>query len=232
MMDEAPSAESGVARYRAVLERLDAWFAEAVAAAPGVIPCKSGCTACCYGPFDISVADTELLLAGLAALSPADRRDATDRAAVLLARMRVLEPEWVAPYRVADLGDARFDELCDTLAAEPCPMLGETGACRIYADRPLVCRLIGLPLSTPDGRQIENACPIQAQFPAYAAMLPRTFDLEALEADEDDCLADAAARLFGNPGEATFETTIAAAIVHFGAAAAPVTSAPGAGGVV
>lgn len=44
------------AAYAQLLARLDQWFA-AGRAAGGVVPCRGGCTACCHGPFDISVAD-------------------------------------------------------------------------------------------------------------------------------------------------------------------------------
>ncbi|HET8836896.1 MAG TPA: hypothetical protein VFN08_19355, partial [Gemmatimonadales bacterium] len=74
-------------------------------------------------------------------------------------------------------------------------------------------RLIGLGMITPTDRLIENACPIQEQFPAYAALAPQPFDLEALELEEIECQRAAARRLFGDAGWEGYETTIAAAIV-------------------
>jgi Fe-S-cluster containining protein len=200
------------ARYRTLLERLDAWFAEARAKLGGTIPCRAGCFACCLGPFDISVADAELIQQAVARL-PADvRAEVVDRARASLGRMRELAPEWREPYDIRELGDARFDQLADELAVEPCPLLGPDGACRIYHDRPLVCRLMGLGMRTRAGRVIENACPIQHEFPAYAALPPRDFDLESLEDEEAAHLAAAAERLFGIPAARDYETTIAAAL--------------------
>jgi Fe-S-cluster containining protein len=199
--------------YRRLLTRLDAWFAAARRDAGGIVPCGEGCTACCHGPFDISVADVELIGEAFDAMPAADRARVTGRAQALLGRMRDLEPDWSSPYAVDDLGEARFDRLTDALAAEPCPLLDETGRCGIYADRPLVCRMIGLGMRTPAGRTIDNACPIQERFPGYASLAPVIFELEAFEEIELACLREAAARRFGDPERWEFETTIAAAIL-------------------
>lgn len=66
---------------------------------------------------------------------------------------------------------------------------------------------------TPADRLIENACPIQEQFPAYAALAPQPFDLEALELEEIECQRAAARRLLGDAGQDDYETTISAAIL-------------------
>jgi Fe-S-cluster containining protein len=184
-----------------------------------VVPCARGCSACCHGPFDISIADAELLRSAVLALPDADRGEVEWRAAVMLGRMAALEPAWHAPYAVADLGEEPFDRLTERLALEPCPLLDDAGGCRVYADRPLVCRLIGLPMITSTARVIENACPIQQQFPVYAALAPTPFDLEQFEEEEADCLREAAVRRFGDPAAAEFETTIAAAVARGGGAA-------------
>jgi Fe-S-cluster containining protein len=199
--------------YRRLLEQLNDWFDAGRLGAGGVVPCRGGCSACCHGPFDISVADAELIETAVGRLPHAVRTEVVGRASDLLAKMRALEPEWPAPYAVDALGEPRFDRLTEALAAEPCPLLDRAGGCRIYADRPLVCRMIGLGMSTPAARRIENACPIQHRFPGYADLEPVRFDLESFEEVEADCLRAAAARRFGDPQRSDFETTIAAAVV-------------------
>jgi Fe-S-cluster containining protein len=159
------------------------------------------------------VADAELIGEAVDRLPLGARAEVVRRAAALLERMRTLEPGWTAPYDVAALGEERFDRLTDALAAEPCPLLDETGRCRIYEDRPLVCRLIGLPMGTPAGRVIENACPIQDRFPGFAALAPVPFELEAFEELEAACLRATAVRRFGDADQQGYETTIAAAIL-------------------
>jgi Fe-S-cluster containining protein len=197
-------------RYRQVLERLDRWFEETARRHPGVIPCRAGCSACCHGPFDISAADALLLREGLATLAPGERETVRVRAERLLARMREQAPAWGPPWDLAELGEERFDGIVESLAEEPCPLLDDQGACRIYPWRPLVCRLIGLPMMTAEGEILENACPIQEQFPDYALLDPQLFDLGALQDAEIRANEEAAAALFGTADRASFETTIAA----------------------
>lgn len=199
--------------WQGALGRIDVWFRSATERHPGVIPCRSGCSACCHGPFDITAADVLLLREGLPTLDEAARRDVRARADALLEKMRRLAPGWAPPWDLADLGEDQFDAMVDSLAEEPCPLLDETGSCRLYQFRPLVCRLMGLPMMTASGVTIENACPIQERFPAYAALDPQLFDLEALEAEEAACVEGAAVVLFDTPLKRDFETTIAACIV-------------------
>jgi Fe-S-cluster containining protein len=209
------SQRIGAAVYRELLERLDQWFEEGRARAQGLLPCRGGCSACCYGPFDVSVADIELLLEGVRRLPQKAQLEVRRRARALVEKMEALEPGWCAPHSVVDLGDQRFDRLCEALADQPCPLLDDTGRCRIYPDRPMICRLIGLSMITPTGRVIENACPIQDQFAGYADLPAFPFDLEELEVAELECLQGAARRVLGDSSRHDFEATIAAAIVDF-----------------
>jgi hypothetical protein len=70
--------------------------------------------------------------------------------------------------------------------------------------------MMGLPMMTAEGLVLENACPIQEQFPGYATLDPALFDFESLEAAEVASLEEAAAAWFDSPLHAGFETTIAA----------------------
>ncbi len=203
---------SVVDRYREVLERLDAWFEEASARHPGVVPCKRGCSACCLGPFDISAADAALIEEAFRRLPPKVRAEVLARARGQMSEVRRLEPEWEAPHDIASIGERRFDRVCSALAQAPCPFLDGKGACRIYEDRPLVCRMMGMPMRGGRGRVIRNACPIRRQFPAYAKLPPQPFPLAPFEREEEDLAAEAALLLFspGGQGRAGLRTFIAA----------------------
>jgi len=201
-----PAAET----YRDLLQQLDRWFEAARSRHGDVIPCRSGCTACCHGLFDISVADQLLLRETIAVLPPGVRAGILARAERLLDRLQAVAPEWGPPWDIAAIGEERFDEICLALHDAPCPLLGPEGGCEAYAGRPLVCRLIGLPMLTAGGDVLENACPIQEQFPGYHALDPLAFDLEALEDVELAALEASALALWGAPLDLTRETTIAA----------------------
>jgi Fe-S-cluster containining protein len=202
-----------MARYLPLLGQLDAWQAEAQAAHPGIIPCRGGCSACCHGPFDISIADADTVATAIAALPEEIRRPIVVRATAQLEHMRELAPALESPWDVSILGDEAFDELCDALADEPCPALDATGQCVIYESRPLVCRIMGLGLQSTAGGEIPNACPIQDDFPAYAALPAQRFDLPTWEEGEAAALTQAASDRLGDPTRTRFETTIAGAVL-------------------
>jgi Fe-S-cluster containining protein len=204
--------EADGAPYPALLAQLDRWSAGAHQANPGVIPCRTGCTACCHGPFDISVADTLMIRSAVGRLPDQIRAGVAARATALAGRIKALAPEWSAPWDIGDIGDDRFDVISEALVEEPCPLLDERGACVIYHDRPLICRWMGLGMLAEDGRAFDNACPIQDQFPDYSALALQPFALEPFEQREAVCLEDAADALLGDRDRSAYETTIALAL--------------------
>ena len=72
---------------------------------------------------------------------------------------------------------------------------------------------MGLGLLSPEGGEIPNACPIQDDFPAYAALPAQLFDLPAWERAEAVSLREAAVDRLGDPDATGFETTVAGAVL-------------------
>ena len=67
--------------------------------------------------------------------------------------------------------------------------------------------------SRPTDACFRNACPIQSEFPAYAALPPQPFDLDAFEETEQACLEEAGLRVVRTEDRAAgYETTIAMAL--------------------
>jgi Fe-S-cluster containining protein len=119
--------------------RVDRSVAAIRARLPTDWPCRRGCCACCHHRFTIGRAEWHHVRAAIKRLPNAARREVTRRARAYLA-----EPPAARP---------------------PCPLLDEQGACRIYADRPLVCRAFGYSiLDTPGGGRLALACePLHAR---------------------------------------------------------------------
>jgi Fe-S-cluster containining protein len=199
--------------YPALLAEIDSWQAGARTKHPGVIPCHAGCSACCHGPFDISVADALLVRDGVRSLAPSDRAEIRHQAWAQIGRMREAEPGLAPPWDVAILGERRFDALSEALAREPCPALDAAGRCRIYEHRPMICRLMGLGVRTVTGQVIENGCPIQDNFPAYRRLEPQVFDMDRWDVAQEPHLASAALELFGTEARSGYETTVAGAVL-------------------
>jgi len=199
-------------RYLPLLAELDRWQARTDSEHPGTIPCRAGCSACCHGPFDISIADVAALVDAVRLLPDTTRERVLATAREQADAMRALEPDWPHPYDIRAIGDDRFDRLSDAFAALPCPLLDRAGHCSVYHARPAVCRLMGLGLVNEYGDVIDNACPIQDDFPTYRDLSPQFFALAAWEDAEESCRRDAAVQLAADQDAAGYETTIAMAL--------------------
>jgi Fe-S-cluster containining protein len=173
--------------YLQLLGQLDNWFAKGVAAAgPGVVPCRVGCTACCHGPFDISPADAQDVHSAVSALPTVIREGVLERASVARERSAEFLPTWGPPWDADTLSEAMIDDLCESQATLPCPALDpDGGSCLIHEARPATCRLTGLGLDASDGLLLENVCPIQGEFPAYASLEATPFDLLRFEREAE-----------------------------------------------
>ena len=138
--------------YKELLAKVDAWYRSVQAAHPAQVPCTKGCRDCCIGLFDVSLADRDLLREGLAAAAPEVRNEISERAAALVARLRAIDP------RLGDTLDGwspdDVDDLCDAAGDVECPALGREGECRLYAHRPLTCRMSGVPVVNLAGEPV------------------------------------------------------------------------------
>ena len=127
-----------------LIQIVDATLAEAVRLSSGWLACRVGCTQCCIGPFPISPLDARRLRLGLAALAASE----PDRAARVRERARQsvarISPQFPGDPATGLLFEDEASEDCDFAEDEPCPALDpETGACELYAARPITCRSFG-----------------------------------------------------------------------------------------
>ena len=140
-----PGLQALLTSYRALLGEVDAWFEGCLQAAPpGLLACRKGCSACCRGLFDITLLDACLLRAGFAQLSEATREQVLERCRPRLAELLQRWPQLADPYLLNALPDDGWTAMPED-DATPCPLLGDDGLCLIYANRPMTCRLHGLP---------------------------------------------------------------------------------------
>ncbi len=164
-------------RYRRMLETVDAWFGRIAARFPAKVTCRRGCQACCLGLFDVTPLDAALLREGFAALPAATREGIRARAAEVLAKAVASEPRLAGRPDLAGLPDPAIDALCDAVGDVPCPLLDPNGACLLYAHRPLVCRLNGIPVVDRRGRVVTAAgCDLNDLRPAD---IPASLGLDA-----------------------------------------------------
>lgn len=157
---------------RQLFAEVDTWFAGAVGRLPaGAVQCRSGCSACCRGLFDISLLEAFCLRQELEGLPPAIRERVQDRARRQVECLRRHWPNWRPPFLLNGMAEDDWQ----TVAADsddPCVLLDEEGRCLLYDLRPMTCRLHGLPAFDPDGGDFSSALCSRnrlagAQVPSY-----------------------------------------------------------------
>ena len=146
-----------LAHYRRLLGEVDAWFAACLRAAPAQIACRSGCSDCCRGLFDITLIEAFVLKQAFDRLPPKLRQPARTKAGKHLAQLRRRWPGFASPFLLNALPDAEWTEMPED-DPTPCPLLGADGRCLVYAARPMTCRLHGLPNIDLSGESFANTC--------------------------------------------------------------------------
>jgi Fe-S-cluster containining protein len=125
----------------ALIQIVDAALAEAARKAGPWLACRLGCTECCMGPFPITLLDARRLRDGLAELATRE----PVRAARVRRRARAYRARFERDYPVDTVARLLADD--GHADQEPCPALDpETGACDLYAARPIACRTFGPPI--------------------------------------------------------------------------------------
>ncbi len=133
-----------LADYRDLLQTVDGWFEHCLETAGGHIRCARGCSDCCRGLFDISLLDAALLKSGFDRLPEAQKNRVLAKAKGQVAQLQKAWPGFVPPYVLNGMPDQEWTEMPED-DMTPCALLSEEGDCLVYADRPMTCRLHGLP---------------------------------------------------------------------------------------
>lgn len=144
-----------IAAYRCLLENVDKWFADCLQAGGASLSCRTGCSACCRALFDITLLDAWLLKSGVAGLPKEVQAQVLDRCQLRQQELMKRWPGLKPPYRLNALPTEEWIATPED-DMTPCPLLDEDGLCLIYASRPLVCRLHGLPNIDVSGEDFEG----------------------------------------------------------------------------
>jgi len=123
----------------------DEWFKNIRKQYASEMECGKGCTACCHGLFDISLADAADVARGFQKLPDGVQQWIRSKAVNLHDVIRRVTASLSEPT-LFDEDDPRIDQAVEAVNNPPCPCLGDAGECLIYEDRPLACRLEGVPM--------------------------------------------------------------------------------------
>jgi len=168
-----------------LIQIVDAALADAARKSGEWLVCRKGCTQCCYGAFAISQLDALRLQKGLHHLNSSDPKRAArvvQRAQQSVKRLSATFPGDPKTGILGEDGDAEA-AFADFANDEPCPVLDPaTGACDLYAARPMTCRTFGPPVRSGEegGLAVCELCYHGATDQQIAAceMVPDPDDLE------------------------------------------------------
>jgi Fe-S-cluster containining protein len=144
-----------------LVQIVDSALADSARRSGDWLVCKLGCTQCCIGVFAINQLDALRLQQGLATLEATDPQRAAQvrqRARASIVRLAAGFPGDPAIGILQDdeEAQARFEDFAND---EPCPALDpQTGACDLYAARPMTCRVFGPPVRSEDGLGVCELC--------------------------------------------------------------------------
>jgi Fe-S-cluster containining protein len=185
---------------------IDEWFAKVRSKYAAHMQCGKGCTACCHGLFDITLADAVEVARGFQKL-PADVQQRV--------RSRALELDAAiaaSGETLFDEDDPRIDRIVDGANNPPCPCLGDAGECLIYEHRPMACRLEGVPMVDVRDGLFGDWCELNFKdgIPE-TALRDLTQDYEGIETAQES-RSDAVAERAGlpNPRAVTFIPSVIA----------------------
>ncbi len=201
-----PRTASLKAGDRRLLALVDAARDRARAAAGTHLVCQSGCTPCCFGPFAVTQLDAWRLREGLHSLAKTEPERAgavRRRAAAAVARQTPAFFPGRAGIFATQAEEERFYEI---FASDPCPALDPgTGACTVYAWRPIACRTHGPPVRI--GSDDFPPCPLCFKGAASEAVAAarQTIDVGHVE----DPLTERVEQETGQPGMTSIAFAIA-----------------------
>ncbi len=141
-------------QYRLLLKEIDSWFSGCLQRHSGRISCRSGCSACCRGLFDITLLDALYLKEGLTGLDPAQADEVCSRSVKCLREASTRHPGFASPWLLNHLPEEQWDLIMPEDDETPCVLLGADGRCLVYEYRPMTCRLNGIPLIDTSGEEL------------------------------------------------------------------------------
>ncbi|MDL2269225.1 YkgJ family cysteine cluster protein [Desulfosarcina sp. OttesenSCG-928-A07] len=134
-------------RYERVVSQVDAIYESTRQQFPDCVTCKISCSDCCYALFDLSLVEAyyinEKFSSSLPEATKATILDAADRIDRDVYRLKR------KAFKAVAAGEKTEDQVLFEMAAERlrCPLLNSDDQCYLYADRPITCRLYGIPTS-------------------------------------------------------------------------------------
>lgn len=133
-------------RYIKLRDDVDRIFASMRGRYPQCVACRPGCSDCCHALFDISLVEAMYINKAFAKAFDygPKRSQILERASSLDRKLAKMKREMFRAEK-----DGESPEKIMEIAASArmaCPLLDEDDKCLMYVDRPITCRLYGIPV--------------------------------------------------------------------------------------
>lgn len=159
-------------RYGVLLGEVDDWFRRSLEQHPDHIACRSGCSECCRGLFDITLLDAFYLKHGFDKLPALQKNEIIKSAYRRLELLSQVDQAFVEPWLLNGIPECNWDALMPEEDETPCLLLSATGECLVYDYRPMTCRLNGIPMIDVSGEELfDDWCTLN-----FTAEDPRHFE--------------------------------------------------------
>lgn len=163
-----------------MLERIDAAFEDVQRNHSAAVPCRAGCSPCCYALFAVPVIDGFLLLEGIQQAGILQQIETVCQA-LFDDFARSVCHDAAIPFRVEMTGWKEFEAMAETFQ-RPCPFLTPRGLCGVYRWRPRICRLAGTVFTDPaTGIELPDFCPMAAAAREHTGFSSAPLDLMGLD---------------------------------------------------
>lgn len=131
--------------YEQLRDRTDALFKKIGECYPDCVKCRKGCDDCCHALFDLSFVEAMYLNKAFQENfehGPLRSRILEDASAIDRNLTKLKRELYQAEKNGADTGEI-MEQVAK--ARVSCPLLNEEGTCAMYENRPITCRLYGIP---------------------------------------------------------------------------------------
>jgi len=134
-------------KYEALVQMVDAVFDRVKKEFPKEVFCREKCSDCCYAIFDLTL--IEALYLNDKFLKKFTGKEKNDLIEIAGKTDRVLTKMKRDAFRDVKNGSDELD-IVGKMSQERvrCPLLGENNLCVMYENRPITCRVYGIPTST------------------------------------------------------------------------------------
>lgn len=131
-------------KYKAIVNQVDAVFEQVQKEHKACVSCRVGCSDCCHALFDLTLIEAlyiktrfDKVFKDNSRESILERANEADRAVYRLKRQAFKDHEKGKPEK----------EILEEMASRRvrCPLLNADEKCDLYEDRPITCRLYGIP---------------------------------------------------------------------------------------